>query len=97
MTLSQWLILLYWWVKEYPVLKAAEEADVSDVSAIDVYQWLREVCSTALIQQPIILGGPGKVVQINESMFKHTPKVCRIKKIYYAMNIFFSASQRTSY
>ena len=44
MTLSQWLILLYWWVKEYPVLKAAEEADVSDVSAIDVYQWLREVC-----------------------------------------------------
>ena len=97
MTLSQWLILLYWWVKEYPILKAAEEADVSDVSAIDVYQWLREVCSTALIQQPIILGGPGKVVQIDKSMFKHKPKVCKIKKIYYAMNIFFSASQRTSY
>ena len=41
MTLSQWLILLYWWVKEYPVLKAAEEAGVSEGSAIDVYQWLR--------------------------------------------------------
>ena len=94
MTLSQWLILLYWWVKEYPVLKAAEEADVSDVSAIDVYQWLREVCSTALIQQPIILGGPVKVVQIDESMFKHKPEVCKIKN---AMNIFFSALQRTSY
>ena len=71
---------------------------MSDVSAIDVYQWLREVCSTALIQQPIILVGPGKVVQIDESMFKHKPKVCRIKKIYYAMNIIiFSVSQRTSY
>ena len=61
-----------------------------------MYQWLREVCSTALIQQSIILGGPGKVVQIDESMFKNKPKVCRIKKTY-AMNIFFSASQRTSY
>ena len=42
----------------------------------DVYQWLREVCTTRLIQDPpIVLGGPGKVVQIDESLFRHKPKV----------------------
>ena len=75
MTLSEWLILIYWWVKEYPALMAAEEAGVSKTSAINCFQWLREVCSTTLLQQPITLGGQGKVVQIDESMFKHKPKV----------------------
>ena len=75
MSLPQWLILIYWWVKEYPVIKAAEEAGVCEASAIDVYQWLREVCSTKLMQQQIRLGGPGSVVQIDESLFKHKPKV----------------------
>ena len=73
--LQAWLLLLYWWVKEYPVGDAAEEAKVSRVSAINVYQWLREVCSTKLLQIPTILGGQGTVVQIDESLFRHKPKV----------------------
>ena len=28
LTLQQWLVLLYWWVREYPVTDAAEEARV---------------------------------------------------------------------
>ena len=75
MTLSKWLILIYWCVKQYPVPDAAEETGVSRVSAIDVYLWLREVCTTTLLQQPIKLGGQGVVVQIDELMFKHQPKV----------------------
>ena len=43
--------------------------------SIDIYQWLREVCSNKLLQSPIILGGPGVVVQIDESQFRHKPKV----------------------
>ena len=40
-----------------------------------VYQWLREVCSTKLLQAPIILDGIGTIVQIDESLFLHKPKV----------------------
>ena len=52
----------------------------SDINrtAVDVMQWLREVCSPKLLQTPIILGGPGVIVQIDESLFRHKPKV-RIK------------------
>ena len=46
----------------------AECAKVALNTAVDVYQWLREVCSTRLIND-------GVVVQIDESLFKHKPKV----------------------
>ena len=32
-------------------------------------------CSTKLLQSPIVLGGVGKVVQIDESIFNHKTKV----------------------
>ena len=67
------MILLHYWVRQYPVTDAAEEAEVTKHTAIDVYQWLREVCSAKL--QPIQLGGAGIVVQIDESLFRHKPKV----------------------
>ena len=46
-----------------------EEADVSKHVAVDVYQWFREVCSTKLMSQSIQLGGPGCIVEIDESLF----------------------------
>ena len=48
---------------------------VGQDTAINVYQWFREVCSTKLLATPIKLGGPGKVVQIDESLFRHKSKV----------------------
>ena len=67
---------MYWWARQYPVTDCKDEAEVDKKTAIDVYQWLREVCTTHLIQDPpIVLGGPGKVVQIDESLFRHKPKV----------------------
>ena len=59
----------------YPVSDAAKEADVDRGTAIDVYRWLREVCSTKLLSTPIVLGGTGDIVQIDESLFRHKPKV----------------------
>ena len=71
--LQKWM---YLWVRQYPVTDAYEEAEVGEHTAIDIYQWLREVCSQKLITDPpIILGGPGVVVQIDESLFRHKPKV----------------------
>ena len=75
-TLQKWLILFYWSVREYPVTDAAEEAKVEPNTAVAVYQWLREVCSMKLIQTRIQLGGNGAIVQIDESLFRHKPKVC---------------------
>ena len=74
-SLQKWLILIYWWVREYSVTDAMEEASVSKTTAIDVYQWLREICSSKLLTMTIKLGGPGKLVQIDESLFRHKPKV----------------------
>ncbi len=48
-TLWQWLLLVYLWARNYPVTDAAEDADVSLGTAIDVFQWLREVCTTRLL------------------------------------------------
>ena len=73
--LQKWLLMLYLWAREYPVTDAAEESEISARVAVDIYQWLREVCTTKLLQTPIILGGPGVVVQIDESLFRHKPKV----------------------
>ena len=64
------------WAREYPAKDAAEEAEVQEKTAIDVYQWLREVCSSRLIADgPTVLGGTGSIVQIDESLFRHKPKV----------------------
>ena len=57
------------------MLKAAREADTSDNTARQIYQWLREVCSTKLLQTQIVLGGPGVIVEADECQFRHKPKV----------------------
>ena len=49
---------------------AAKEADCSQKKMeIDIYLWLREVCSIYLCNSAVKLGGPNVVVQIDESQF----------------------------
>ena len=68
---------MHWWSREYPVTDAAEEAKVTEATAIQAYQYFRDICSWRLVthDSPIMLGGPGVVVQIDESIFNHTQKV----------------------
>ena len=68
-------MLLYRWAREYPVSDASEEAEIHIGTGVDIYQWLRDVCSARLLSSPIILGGPNTMVQIDESLFRHKPKV----------------------
>jgi transposase-like protein len=72
--LQKWLLLLYLWARDYPVRDIAQEAEIDKNVACDVMNWFREVCSTKLIRTVITLGGPGKIVQIDESLFRHKPK-----------------------
>ena len=53
----------------------AHEAGVTEATACAVYQWLREICTARLLQTPVRLGGPGTIVQIDESLMNHKPKV----------------------
>ena len=71
------MVLMYWWVREYPVTAAAEEAKVEEKTAVQSYQYFRDICSWRLLNRdaPLMLGGPGAVVQIDESLFRHKPKV----------------------
>ena len=81
LTLQKWLLMMQMWSRERPVGDAAGEAEISERTAIDIYQWFREVCSTKLLNEArlnpnsVKLGGPGIIVQIDESMFSHKPKV----------------------
>jgi hypothetical protein len=42
-----------------------------------MFQYLRDVCSTKLLSTPVELGGPGVIVQIDESLFNHKSKYKR--------------------
>ena len=78
LTLQKWMLAILWWSREYPVTDMAMEAEITERSACDIYNWLREVCSSKLLRMPILLGGPRVIVEIDESLFKHKPKVCFI-------------------
>lgn len=82
LSLQQWIVVIHWWIREYPVTRAAEEAKVTEMTAIQCYQYLRDICSWRLttVDSPLLLGGAGVVVQIDESLFRHKPKVRNIEK-----------------
>ena len=70
------MLLLHFWVRQCPVTDAMKDVEVDKHTAIDVFQWFREVCLSSLMQGPqIVLGGPGTVIHIDESLFRHKPKV----------------------
>ena len=75
LTLQKWMIAMLWWSREYLVIEMSREAEITEGTAYEIYQWLCEVCSTNLLGTQIVLGGPGIVVEIDESLFKHKPKV----------------------
>ena len=68
-------MMIWFWSIDFPVTNAATQAKIAQSSAIAFYQWLRDVCSWKLLQSQIVLGGPNKVVHIDESLFRHQPKV----------------------
>ena len=74
LTLQKWLLLMFFWARQDPVSQAKIDAEVSMDAAIDVYGWLRDICSRKLLNTNIQLGGPNKIVQIDESLFRHKPK-----------------------
>ncbi|XP_023236283.1 uncharacterized protein LOC111635526 isoform X1 [Centruroides sculpturatus] len=64
----QVLKLIYSWVKQEPVTIAAEECEVALATAVDWYNFCREVAEVFVSQnQDIKLGGEGMHVEIDET------------------------------
>ena len=62
------------WSHGTKVTVAAKSVQVSEKSAIQMFHYLREVCTTKLLHTPPQLGGPGVIVQLDESLFNHKAK-----------------------
>ena len=70
------LYMIYSWATERAVGDARKDVKIGKKMAINIYQWCRDICSWKLISgPPIMLGGPGAIVQIDESVFTHQGKV----------------------
>ena len=72
LTRRQWIVLFYCWVRQYSVTDTVQEN-----SAVQVHQYLRDICSWRLLNTdaPLMLGDQGVIAQIDESLFRHKPKV----------------------
>ena len=57
--MSKLLHCIYLWALETSIVSATAQLAVSAKTLVDFYNFLREVCSTALIRNPVQLGGPG--------------------------------------
>jgi len=62
------------WAKDIPVTGVIDDAEIDTHTGVDTYQWLREVCTTKLLQTPIVLV-PQTIVKVDETLFRHKPKV----------------------
>ena len=76
-TLPKWLHAIYLWSQETSVKNSCDTLGLSRPTVIQMFQSMRNICSTKLEQEPIQLGGPGIIVQIDESLFRHKPKYHR--------------------
>ena len=71
------LYMLYAWATKRSQSMAIRDVNIGKKMAINIYQWCRDMCSRILVNGPDIkLGGPGQIVQIDESVFTHQGKVC---------------------
>ena len=66
----QIILFVYCWSKELTSIKFCEnELEIKKQSVIDFSNYLREVCAGILVNNPVIIGGPGTTVEIDESSF----------------------------
>uniref|UniRef100_A0A0K2TUX6 Putative LOC101846883 [Aplysia californica] n=1 Tax=Lepeophtheirus salmonis TaxID=72036 RepID=A0A0K2TUX6_LEPSM len=78
--LSQLLLLLHLWVFETSIKDCATLTKIDKNTIIEWYRSIRQVCSDPIITSSYKIGGPGKIVQIDESLFGKTENNAPIQK-----------------
>ncbi|KAM0674632.1 hypothetical protein GVAV_001819 [Gurleya vavrai] len=63
--------ILWKWLGDNTQEEVMREVDVDRSSLIEFYFLLRQCCIRFYDQNPIILGGPDVICQVDESLFKH--------------------------
>ena len=64
------VLFLYAWSREMTSITYCEhELSISHGTAVDWNNFLREVCAADLLANPVMVGGPGHTVEIDESLF----------------------------
>ena len=74
-SLREWLLVMLEWARETPVTSVPDLVKLTEKTAIQMYQFLRDVCSWKLLNDPCLLGGPGCIVQIDETCVSRRQKV----------------------
>jgi len=72
--LQQWIHVIYLWSIGENQKNTVKLSGVSKRSMVKIYKSLREVCGRYFYHNPIRLGGPGRVCQLDESQFTHKVK-----------------------
>ena len=68
LSVKRHLALMYFWARETSVAETTDHVGVSSATVVQWFQYFRDICSWKLLQTRIVLGGVGKVVQIDESV-----------------------------
>nr|XP_047146837.1 uncharacterized protein LOC124819359 [Hydra vulgaris] len=71
LSVSLILQLMFLWILEVPVTAASEVVGVNEKTSIQWYQYFRDICSFKTMDVAAVnqLGGPGLIVEIDESLF----------------------------
>ena len=75
--LAKHLHMLYLWSQDAPVKMTTENTGLSKMTVIQWFSNHRNICSQYFANNPIQMGGPGIILEIDESLFRHKPKYHR--------------------
>uniref|UniRef100_A0A5S6Q070 ISXO2-like transposase domain-containing protein n=1 Tax=Trichuris muris TaxID=70415 RepID=A0A5S6Q070_TRIMR len=63
-------LFMYAWSREYTTTEfCSKELGMSSHCAVDWKKSMREVAAEALLQNPLVIGGPGLTVEVDETVF----------------------------
>lgn len=69
MTLEEVLKFTYWWSRDLRQEEIRHELNIATHTAVDWDSFCRETCEVTLMERKDSIGGPEKIVQIDESKF----------------------------
>ena len=78
--ISKIMRLLCYWCTKVSVSTAAQLSGVSFSTSVSWYQRFRDVCRLEMIDNPMLVGGPNNIIEIDETSLKKKSKYSRGKR-----------------
>ena len=66
LTFIQLLDIVYYWAKQMKQSEVCDETGICRRVVVDWHNFLRDICCQYLLNHPVQMGGPGRVVEIDE-------------------------------